>query len=322
MSRWRKSLTIPPELRDADPALLTPADPWCGDEAVVDPADHVDHALHAPASEQLSPAAHAALDAAFRAQYRAILDGRAPWSSLRPLARQLRLDAPVRSDLRPARRALHPVGDDVLAEMGEDQVPDMGVLAPDRVLGPFADESLPRRLWLLAGAVMAFAPILRQGVPPVARVLYQKPRPPTALASPVRAAARTPPMLWLPTPDRRGLTPALPLGEPQRPAGLLHAPLPPGAALLGRAVLLESGTPAPDVWLCCVLPLPVLPDPAVLERRLTLELWRVRRHDRRLTWEDLLRERGEVLYRAACEWCWWHHRSDTLRLWRDWADAG
>ena len=49
---------------------------------------------------------------------------------------------------------------------------------------------------------------------------------------------------------------------------------------------------------------------------MTFELRRLRRHDRRLTWEDLLRERAEVVYRTACEWSWLHHEDATLALWR------
>ena len=183
MSRWRKSLTTPPELRDADPALLTPFDPCAGDEAVMLPADYADYASHAPADARLSADEHAALDAAFCDQYRRVLDGHAPWHSIRPLAARLLLDAPARSDARPLHRALQPISDAILGAMSEDQVPDIGVMAPDRVLGPFSEESLPRILWQLAGAVMAFAPILREGVAPVARVIYQKPRPPTLLSS-------------------------------------------------------------------------------------------------------------------------------------------
>jgi hypothetical protein len=46
-----------------------------------------------------------------------------------------------------------------------------------------------------------------------------------------------------------------------------------------------------------------------------LELQRLRRHERRLTWEDLLRERAEVVYRTACEWSWLHHEAETRALW-------
>jgi hypothetical protein len=42
----------------------------------------------------------------------------------------------------------------------------------------------------------------------------------------------------------------------------------------------------------------------MLVRRLDLELLRLRRRERRLSWEVMLRERSEVLYRTACEWLW------------------
>ena len=34
------------------------------------------------------------------------------------------------------------------------------------------------------------------------------------------------------------------------------------------------------------------------------ELMRLRRFERRITWEDVLRDRGEVLYRSVCELLW------------------
>jgi hypothetical protein len=57
-----------------------------------------------------------------------------------------------------------------------------------------------------------------------------------------------------------------------------------------------------DGWAwSCVATLPRAPDTDVLLRRLRLELWRERTRERRMTFEDLLRHRPEVLYRAAFE---------------------
>ncbi len=68
-------------------------------------------------------------------------------------------------------------------------------------------------------------------------------------------------------------------------------------------------------WLACALPLPGLPPRDVLVRRLALEQNRLRRHDRRTSLEDLLRDRAEVLYRTCCEW-WYEQDADaTLALW-------
>jgi hypothetical protein len=104
-------------------------------------------------------------------------------------------------------------------------------------------------------------------------------------------------MLWSIQPGGTVL-PVLPLGERQVPDGPV-AGLPDAPGVIGRAVWTGAG------WhMHCGLPMPELPPAGPLLDRLDLELMRVRRRERRLTWEVLLRERSEVLYRSACEWLW------------------
>ena len=76
-------------------------------------------------------------------------------------------------------------------------------------------------------------------------------------------------------------------------------------------------------WITARLPAEALQNSRTFRRKkcytplVDLELQRLRRHDRRLTWEDLLRDRPEVLYRTACEWIWMHDGPDsTSRLWQ------
>jgi hypothetical protein len=108
-------------------------------------------------------------------------------------------------------------------------------------------------------------------------------------------------MLWV---DHGGhWAPALPLAPALVPGGVAAD----GPAMVARIVFTASG-PVPT----CVLALPA--GPQHVERRLVLEYQRLRRHDRRLTWEDLLRDRGEVVYRTACEWCWWHRGGEWSPL--------
>lgn len=309
MSRWRTALEPPPKLVNVVPALLSAADPWAGDETFPAPAPYEGYLRYCPHDEPLSEAAHAEHDAAFRAAYRAVLDGQAPWSALDAPVSALGIGGELILDQRPGPMSPGPLTDDTLAEMCEDYVPDIGAFATGRVLGPFSEEPLPRRLRTLAGAVMAFSPMLRGGVMPLARAVISKPRPPEPLADAIRATVRTPPMLW--RRDGDGWVPAITMSARLRPEGAIIGA--PGGvdALVGRAVRAPDG----HGWLVVVLPLPALPPPAVVERRLMLELWRLRRHDVRLSWEDMLRERGEVLYRIACEWCWLHCREEALALW-------
>lgn len=314
-NRWRKSLLHPAaHLRGATPDLLAPHDPWAGDEIEMQPGSYDNYVRFSTTRSLLSPAEHGAVDAEFCRLYRQILDGDAPWGAEAAAVAALGLGAPIRHDSRPLNEASSPIADPILAEMSEDQVPDIGVVAPDRVLGPMVEGDLPRPMLRLAGAVMGFAPIIRGGVMPVARVIYQKPRPPTSLSSPVRSIARAPVMIW--EQSDAGLRPLLPLSDRLRAlfcSGRPRVCVPPteGAVLIGRGTPIEGG----GWWLAVCLTLPHPPPADIMLRRMMLELHRLRRHERRLTWEDLLRERAEVVYRTACEWSWLHHEAETRALW-------
>ncbi|MEL6348863.1 MAG: hypothetical protein AAFV53_37510 [Myxococcota bacterium] len=308
MSRWRKSLIPTPELDNADPDLLTPFDPYAGDEAVMTAARYAQYARYIRAAAPLPEAEHDALDRQFQILYRDVLDGTQPWSALTPVVAALALDEPRPHDVRPLNPSPQILADGILSDTAEDQVPDIGLIAPDRVLGPFADEPIPRAIRQAAGAVMAFAPLLQQGTSPVARAVHQKPRFPTEISSALRAIARTPPMLW--QVEKGALRPLLPLSTQMIPTGDLGVDA--GTVAIGRAVPLQGG----GAWLACQLRLPIAPATAPLIRRLQLELWRLRRLDRRVSWEDMLRERSEVLYRAACEWSWLHDADAVLTLWQ------
>lgn len=307
MSRWRKGIIPIPNLHDADPWLLTPCDPWAGDEAVLHPADYAQYVRYSRRPDKISGEAHAAHDADFRRLYRAVLDGDASWNALAPVLAAMNLDEPRAHDVRPLNLAPGPVSDGLLADTAEDQVPAIGMIAADRILGPMSEEPIPRWVRRQAGAAMAFVPLLRAGVSPVARAVYQRPRPPTRISSAFRAIARTPPMLWRAQGGR--LTPALPFIAAMHPTAPVNVP--DGAVVLGRVVPIVGG----QWWVACALPLPAMPDPDILIRRMTLEMWRLRRLDHRISWEDVLRERGEVLYRTACEWCWLRAPDETLALW-------
>ena len=101
-------------------------------------------------------------------------------------------------------------------------------------------------------------------------------------------------MLW----RTEGVEPLLPISDRWLPEGPVSG-LPETPSFVGRIYK------TPDGWqCCCVLPLPLLPDPGPLQARIHLELMRLRRFERRISWEDVLRDRGEVLYRSVCEQLW------------------
>ncbi len=276
------------EIEFAWPEVLTDRDPYAGDEALDDPLPGED-------------------DARFRSAYRAALDGRGTFAAVRAAAEAVGVGGPVRHDRRRPWPGSAVVSDAEIVDLAENWVPDLGLLAPDRVLGPWADEPLKPELRLLAGAVMAFAPIMAPRSRPVGRAMRSRPRPTVGVRSGMKSALRAPVMLW----ERRGdrLAPLLPLPAAWVPDGPV-AGLPRTPAVICRAALGPDGW-----WAACALPLPAPPPGRVIRARLLAEYWRWRRHEPRLTWEDLLRDRGEVGYRAVCEWMWTVLPEPCFQLW-------
>ena len=296
-----RGIAIPEaNLDHAWPTARTPMDPWAGDEALFMRGSYPDYLRQCERvgfTPVMDEAAHDDLDQQFETLYRQVLDGHSEMSALEDVSRALLIWGPARHDRRPLPPAAHPISNAHLADITENQLPQVGQIAPDRILGPWADTEVPRWVRVIAGAVMAFPPEIPPGVPAWARAIKRRPRPDSAERMAIRSIARTPPMLWRVHAGDR-VTPHLPLGDRQTPDGAVSG-LPDAPAVIGRVVWTGTG------WtLACGLPLPALPPAQPLTERLHLELLRVRRRERRLTWEVLLRERSEVLYRTACEWLW------------------
>jgi len=289
------------------PAHLDPADPHAGDEVRRDEGDFDEHLFYAPVAK-LSREDFHEWDRRFFEAYRGVLDGWLPWGATDEAAGRLGLVGPRTHDSRPLRSAPLQLSDALFSDLIEDWVPDVGLLAPDRVLGPWADLALPRHIRMVAGVALGFSPLLDPAVLPLARVTRKQPRPPADIATSVRAVTYVPPMLW----QVKGahLEPLLPMSPSMEPNGRV-AGIPRGAvAVIGRVVPSPKGW-----WLVGGLALPSVPDLQILLRRLELEQLRLRRHSRRLTWEDFLRDRGEVLYRSCLEWLWMHDREAVLPCW-------
>jgi hypothetical protein len=311
MTRLAAPWSLPHSIERAWPEELRPADPFAGDEGLADPSTYEAYlAWVKPA--RLTEDEFLAADAEFLEAYFDILSGRRPWGATDAIAQRLAIDEDLRHDRRPARPAMAPIADDVICDLAEDWVPSLGLLAPPRVLGPWAMLDLPRRLRVFCGALMSFAPLFPPSIRPMSRPGRTKPKLDGATKSGLIAVLRAPMMLWRPQPDG-SLLPLLPMARRSKPDGPVDD-VPDAPVVLGRAVQHPDGW-----WLACALPLPVEPDIAILERRLTLEYQRLRRHDRRMTWEDTLRDRGELVVRTACEWLWVHAPDNVLPLWEDWA---
>jgi hypothetical protein len=299
MRKVRSIVGRDPCLDSAPPYRLTSRDPYAGDEALLWKGSYENYLLHMAwidRDDPMGPEQYQALDLEFELVYRRVLDGDVPWSAIEDVAAALMVNGPLRHDRRPAGVAEEVVSDEQMSDITENQLPQVGLVAPDRFLGPWADEPLPRWVRVQVAAAMMFVPELDPGVPAWARRIKRKPMPSAPVRQSVRVISRTPPMVWKVDGDH--LEPLLPLGERFMPCGPI-AGIPDVPAVIGRVIACEAGS-----YLAAGLPLIRLPPVSVIERRLRLELLRLRRGERRLSWEDVLRERGEVLYRSCFEWLW------------------
>ncbi len=262
--------------REVFPEVLAPGDPCSGDEALFEPGNYANFLLYG--GEGVDPSAWAALEAAFHLRVLAVLEGSAAWDdpALLHLAAALKVDHVSHGDTRPRRTAERPVPDTVLSDVVEDLLPDWGVLT-ERVTGD------DRRGTPAILAVLFFVPVSEDGRRPLDR--WAGDEEDRALVQAAKVIDGSPPGLF------QDGVPLLPTGPERIPAGAA----PPGV-YVGRPYLNSDGW----AWSGCVK-LPAIPALYPLERRLRLELWRHRLTERRASWEDMLRARPQVLYRAACE---------------------
>ena len=300
-----------PDQDTASPHHIAPRDPYAGDEALLWPGCYQDYLRHSERLGQthdlLDHVSYAALDLKFEQEYRAILDGDADASALEPYTKPLLIAGPLKHDGRPPGMASMEVRDSVLADMAENQLPQVGLVGPDRILGPWSDEPVPRWVRVQVGAVMAFVPEVEPGVPPWARTIKRKPRPSTELRQSLRVMARTPPSLW--RVDGNTLHSLLPLGRHFLPHGPVRN-VPDVPAVIGRVVLGPDG-----FFLAASIPLIRIPPAEQILARVRLEWLRLRRRERRLSVEDALRERSEVLYRSCLEWLWLQMEDQGALAW-------
>jgi hypothetical protein len=259
---------------DVVPATLNRGDPAAGDESLFVAGSHHNYARFGFGT--LGPAAYDAAEEAFHRDISAWLAGALPFSALLPHRERLGLELRPHHDTRPLPVCEVELPDEVLADAVENEVPDAGVLF-ERILGEHHG-----RPTVGAMAALAWLETLgpnRRGVDAWAEDERDR-----ALVLSMRRIDRSPPCLY-----QDGI-PLLPLSPrmvpPGGPAGIYVA----RAYRLGERWAFSSR-----------VELSALPAMGPLLRRLRVEGWRLRTRERRSTWEDVLRQRSSVLYRAAAE---------------------
>ena len=194
-----------PNLANAWPITSDAADPWAAEEWLDELGSHANHLL---LGGTLSAAEHDDLDARFLDLWREVIRGNASRDQLDPLVEVLHIPTLRTHDRRPPQRAPFPVTDVLLADIVEDTLPDIGLVAPDRMLGPWADEPIDRDLARSAAIHFCWISLLDFEGTPCDRWAKNAPKPDIPTRKAVRAVAKAPPMLW--TPDWKPLLPLLP----------------------------------------------------------------------------------------------------------------
>ena len=275
-------------------------DCWGGDEWLFDPSSHANHCTYT-ATPIEDPREYERIDREFMEAWFACARGEISRddTSLVTMSNLLGLPPTPHHENRAHKTSPAPVDPLRVWEVLENAVPDIVTVAIDRVLGPYADETLDRSLHRVAVEAIAFSPTVDLGLPAIQRWSKDPIRPSPAIRAGLRSIEHSPAMLWSLTEEGMA-SPMLPLAHDYWPKTALlgtAAELPRchGDALLGRAYPTEPGQWCLSGGLWVSAP----PLDGLLER-LELEHLRLSRHERRLTWEDLLRWRGELLYRICC----------------------
>lgn len=261
--------------REVFPEVLAPGDPCAGDEAIFEPGSHENYVRFGRGP--LDGREYARAEVEFFALKQAILQGLAPFEAILPLVERLGVDHPIQHDKRPLLDAYAFLPDEVLADAVEDLLADVAMVT-ERITG---DPLQRATVGILAA--LAYVPYMDNGRRPVDAWGDEEDRERHYVIASV-AIDRAPPTVWV---DGRSM-----FEFPERfvpPAG-------PATTCVARAYRVG------EEWAFSgVVELPCAPAFGPLFRRMQLEHWDLRRAERRSTWEDVLRLRPAVLYRAAME---------------------
>ena len=171
MSYWKKSpFGTPADLRSSWPIQHNNTDPWAGDE--------LSGALHNSDYWE-------ALDCSQKHQ-RYLEQARKDGLKIQPFH--------DRSIIHDCESVL---SDSQLASIAEDWVPDIGIFAEERVLGPFAPQY---KLRTLCGAILSFSALLEHNFTPAGQYGSLKSRKKGSHSLGIQA--KTPAMLWRVNPNR------------------------------------------------------------------------------------------------------------------------
>jgi hypothetical protein len=209
---------------------------------------------------------------------------------------------------RDYREVIDLLDDQLLADLCEDVVPDIGIYAVDRVFGPMGDYGNLQ----LAGAIMSFAPLLEHNKTPIGQLNAENRRFTRTQRLSMACQAMTPVMLY--EIKQHELVPLLPIAHQYQLSFHfqedLHLRYKGAKKLLCRIYKMESGI----FSIGCAMPLVEISTEFMYSVAMR-EYIRLQRNAKRLFWEDILCYRSEILYLQASMYSYINHYKETKKCW-------
>jgi len=293
MGTWRRG-QLPQHInvRTAWP-LITPLEPDSGDFGIIKQASYEYFCQRTSSAH--SRDAFAVLEEEFLQMYQDCIDGQSYneenwrlWSNINALS-----FAPHHEIAKPLQAESY-IPIQYLSDLSEDYIPAIGLFSDSFILGPLADTLIPSVLRQLAGAICSTLPLLPYKHSAASKAFEQRPKLPLHIHQSLSAHCRYPFMLW--KIQENQATPLLPISPqyiPTKPVTLL----PNTSFMIGKIIQVN------EQWVAhFVFPIRQLNHlDENLRIRLQVEWLRAQRHCSNLVFDDILRERADILYRYAVE---------------------
>ena len=213
----------------------------------------------------------------------------------REICQILQLQYEIKHDSCEQIKGKKKLSDALLSDISEDHIPQIGLFSDELIFGPLSENWLSYSRRQLAGAICSMLPLLQHGHSAIAKLASQRPRISPDIYHSLTAYHRTPFMLWKKKEDSAQVLPMLKLASQYIPSSSVED-LPTESYFLGKIIRIGD-----RFVVSCALG---LNDIELLRQILTVRIrieWiRYQRYSR-ITWEDILRERGDILYRTASE---------------------
>ena len=185
---------------------------------------------------------------------------------------------------------------ELMSNICEDYIPQIGLFVDEL----FWNGQGRLDLWLLGGAIAATLPLLKHSHCALYKISEQQPRLRDPLHKSLTAHHRTPTMFW--RKDGTTAHPMLPVGEQYIPKMVQNLDTIDSEYFIAKIIYMTDDTSSG--YANFILPIPT--DIATqlqsyLKTRLLIAWFRYRRHNYKICFEDILRERSDLIYRSYFE---------------------